>query len=288
MDNGFEIDVIPDDCSIDMRPNDTSDPFRIFISIPKKSPPPRGWPFLVLTDGNATFPFAQACLVTQAPHTNETNIDWGVIVAIGYPVDDPYDPFRRSWDLSPPPGKTYPPFYPGAEPVRTGGADMLLDFIAEKLLPKIAEMTRIDPERGTLFGHSFGGLFTLFALFRQPDLFKNWVSASPSIYWEEEEILEVERSRRPARASKPFLHLSAGEYEAVTLAPFERLGTDAAERLKARQIEKTVVLAQDMAKRLNGAADGLEARFELFADETHMSVLAPAINRSIKIAFSKG
>jgi hypothetical protein len=39
-----------------------------------------------------------------------------------------------------------------------------------------------------------------------------------------------------------------------------------------------------MAERLN-AADGIRTQFEVFAGQTHMSVVGPAVNRAVGIAF---
>ncbi|MBB3647721.1 hypothetical protein FHX14_003936 [Rhizobium sp. BK619] len=241
-----------------------------------------------MTDGNATFPFAVASLVTQAPYPTGTNVGWGVIAAIGYPTDEPYDALRRSWDLGPPPVKSYPPFVEGGPPVVIGGTGKLVDFIENALIPRIAEMVALDPLRRSLFGHSFGGLFTLYALFERPDLFANWIAASPTIYWENSEILNNEARRQPVPGNAAFLHLSAGEYEGDELAPFKYRNEDAAIRLEKRKTERTLLLAQEMAGRLNGTADGLRAEFELYAGQTHMSVLAAAVNRAVSIAFAAG
>jgi predicted alpha/beta superfamily hydrolase len=279
---------IPGTCFVDLAPAAGGAPYRIFLSIPAEPAPVGGWPLLILTDGNATFPFAVASLVTQAPYPAGTNVGWGVIAAIGYPSDAPYDALRRSWDLGPPPVKSYPPFFEGGPPVVIGGTGELLDFIENELLSRIAEMTALDASRRTLFGHSFGGLFTLYALFERPGLFANWIAASPSIYWEGHEILKNEARRREAPGNAPFLHLSAGEYEGDQLAPFQYRNQDATARLEKRQLEQTVLLAREMAQRLDRSDDGLRAQFELYAGETHMSVLAAAINRAISIAFAVG
>lgn len=73
----------------------------------------------------------------------------------------------------PPPVKSYPPFVEGGPPVVIGGTGKLVDFIENELIPRIAEMVILDPMRRSLFGHSFGGLFTLYALFERPCLFAN-------------------------------------------------------------------------------------------------------------------
>lgn len=276
---------MPGTSVFDLVPARGGEPYRIFLSIPKGEPPAEGWPLLVLTDGNATFPFAAASLVTQAFYPTGTNVGWGVIAAIGYPTDQPYDALRRSWDLGPPPVKTYPPFFEGGPPVRIGGTGELLDMIEGELLPQLAGMTALDPARRTLFGHSFGGLFTLYALFERPGLFANWVAASPAIYWEGSEILNNEAGRKPL-PGPAYAHLSAGEYEGDELAPFQTLNDDAAKRLEKKKLEQTVRLAREMTERLDGTADGLRAEFEIYPGETHMSVLGAAVNRAVGIAFA--
>lgn len=278
--------AMPGAVYFDLAPAAGGEPYRIFLSIPAGEVPEQGWPLLVMTDGNATFPFALASLVTQAPYPAATNVGWGVVVAIGYPSDEPYNAQRRAWDLGPPPVKSYPPYFEGGPPVLIGGTGELLDFIEKQLFPRLAEMVRIDPARRSLFGHSFGGLFTLYALFERPGLFANWIAASPSIYWEGSEILNNEARRQTAPGNAPFLHLSAGEYEGDQLAPFQYRNEDAGSRLEKRKIERTVSLAEEMAARLDGSADGIRTEFEIYAGETHMSVLGPAVNRAVSIAFA--
>jgi predicted alpha/beta superfamily hydrolase len=280
--------AVPGTVRFDLEPMDGGDPYRIFLFIPRGEPPAGGWPLLVTTDGNATFPFAFASTVTQAPYPTGTNVDWGVVAAIGYPTDEPYNAFRRAWDLGPPPIKSYPPYFEGGPPVRIGGTGQLVDFIEHRLFPRLDAMTRIDPTRRSLFGHSFGGLFTLYALFERPALFTNWIAASPTIYWEESEILNNEARRQPITGPAVFLHLSAGEYEGDELAPFQYRNEDAASRSEKRKIERTVALAEEMAGRLHDPATGIRTQFELFAGQTHMSVLGSAVNRAVAIAFETG
>jgi uncharacterized protein len=279
---------LPGTLYFDLAPTAGGEPYRIFVFTPKGEPPAEGWPLLVLTDGNATFPFAFASLVTQAPFPSGTNVGWGVVAAIGYPSDEPYDAFRRAWDLGPPPIKSYPPYVEGGPAVRIGGTGELLDFIETQLLPHLDGMVRLDATRRSLFGHSFGGLFTLYALFERPGLFANWIAASPSIHWEGSEILNNEARRQRPAGNATFLHLSAGEYEGDRLAPFQYQNDDAASRLEKRKIERTVALAQEMADRLSGSKEGINTQFELFMGETHMSVLGPAVNRAVSIAFRSG
>ncbi len=272
----------------DLKFENADQPHRIFLYRPSKDAPPEGWPILYLTDGNACFATAVDALKVQASYPGGTNVGEGVIVAIGYPTDEPYDPLRRSWDLSPPPGRVYPPFYPDTPDVRTGGAEQFLALIEDELKPWIEQQIPVDRSRQTLFGHSFGGLLALHALFTRPTAFNRWISASPAIYWEETCILSTESeflSRHPGPLDIE-LHLSAGQYEGETLAPFHKGTPDEQKRQERAKETRTVELAREMAQRwARLASSAASVTFEEYPGENHMSVLPVALNRAVQIAF---
>ncbi|GCA49019.1 ferri-bacillibactin esterase BesA [Sinorhizobium sp. KGO-5] len=273
----------------DLTLGDVDQPYRIFLYRPARPAPPEGWPVLYLTDGNACFATAVDAQKVQMSYPSGTNICDGVIVAIGYPSDEAYDPVRRSWDLSPPPGRTYPPFFPDTPDVRTGGGADFLSAIEDELKSWVEKQVPIDRSRQSLFGHSFGGLFVLHALFTRPRAFRRWIAASPAIFWEDAAILVTERAFLE-RADVPpglELHLSAGQYESERcIAPFHKGRPDEGQRL-ARALETRIVeYARAMAERWEAlpALAGV-GRFEEYAGENHMSVLPVAVNRAVQIAF---
>ncbi|TPL75922.1 alpha/beta hydrolase-fold protein [Mesorhizobium sp. B2-3-15] len=263
------------------------DPWRVFIHVPSGPMPEAGWPVLYMTDGNAVIGTAVDAMRAQALYPAGTNVGWGVIVAIGYPVEGAYDPLRRSWDLGPPPGRTYPPFHEGTPEVRTGGAGDSLAFIEAELKPWVASRTRIDESRQALYGHSFGGLFALYALFTRPLSFSTFIAASPAIYWEDRVIdrfLERFEAAVPD-GLKADVILSAGEYETEKLAPFQVGAEDEEKRLAQKKLILTDEFARAMAERL-AALPGLRASFELHAGENHMSILPVTVNRAVQAAFA--
>ncbi|QKD06768.1 alpha/beta hydrolase [Mesorhizobium loti] len=279
--------LIADATVHDFVPADSGDPWRVFIHVPPGPAPEAGWPVLYMTDGNAVIGTAVDAMRAQAFYPLGTNVDWGVIVAIGYPVGGAYDPLRRSWDLGPPPGKTYPPFYENAPEVRTGGAGQFLTFIEDELKPWVASRTRIDEKRQALYGHSFGGLFALYALFTRPHSFRTFIAASPAIYWEDRAIdrfLETFEAAVPDGLTANVI-LSAGEYETEKLAPFQIGADDEEKRLQQKKRTCTDEFAQDMAERLD-ALPGVRATFELHAGENHMSILPATVNRAVQAAFA--
>ena len=70
-----------------------------------------------------------------------------------------------------------------------GGAEDFYRFLQEELLPIVAEAYQTDPADRTLYGHSWGGLFTLGVLFKHPEAFRNFVASSPSIWWNQRAVL---------------------------------------------------------------------------------------------------
>lgn len=256
---------------------------RVFLWLPPGEMPEDGWPALFMTDGNAVIATAIDAMRAQAFYPLGTNLGWGALIAIGYPTADAYDPFRRSWDLGPPPGASYPPFWPDTPEVRTGGGAEMARFILEDLRIFLAGLTRLDPKRQGLFGHSFGGLFALWLLFTRPDAFTHWIAASPSITWEDAFLLNHRDAFDPGGRAL-VVHLSAGEWEGDDLAPFQRGAEDAEQRLAAKSRERTLGAARDMTGFLN-AIPGVCARYETYADETHMSLLPVAVNRALHCVF---
>lgn len=262
-------------------------PYRIFLRTPPGEPPAQGWPTLYMLDGNAVFATAADAIRVQAAWPRGTGVREAAIVAIGYPTEAAYDSVRRSWDYSPPPGASYPPHTVGGPDVLTGGADAFLAFIEDVLKPEIARRLPVDPARQAIFGHSFGGLFALYALFNRPDAFTAWIAVSPTVYWEEFALLaSAERfeARRDRPAGRRVL-IPVGEFE-QPLAPFQIGAPDEAERRAANEKSRTVDNARAMAERL-ARIEGLEVAYEVLRAETHMSVLPAAVNQAIRFAFGR-
>jgi predicted alpha/beta superfamily hydrolase len=113
-----------------------------------------------------------------------------------------------------------------ADSPTSGGADKLLEFLEEELIPEIGKRYRVQPYR-ILAGHSFGGLFTLHTMFSRPELFNAYIAASPSLRWDNE--LLVKRAAEFFKSRKQFaatLALSTSGVERDTnVTAFEKFMT---------------------------------------------------------------
>ncbi len=263
--------------------------YRVFIYRPEGEAPEQGWPVLYMTDGNAVIGTAVDVMRAQANYPSGTNVGPGVIVTIGYPLDAAYDPLRRSWDLGPPPGQTYPPFFENSPEVKTGGAEEFLTFVEDQIKPMVEAALPVDRNRQSLFGHSFGGLFVLYSLFTRPSAFTTWIAASPSIYWENRAIDQFYSRFVAAHETRENaeLFLSCGEYETDRLAPFQVGAADEAERLAQKKITLNDIYSVELVDRLNDLPGRpIRAQFEIHPGENHMSLLPVAVNRAIQNAFA--
>ncbi|KQP94050.1 esterase [Methylobacterium sp. Leaf113] len=255
-------------------------PWRITLYVPPGAAPVDGWPVLYLLDGNAVTGTAIDIERVQAPYPDATGIaSRFAVVGIGYPGDEAHDASRRSWDYTPPPGRSYPPHKPGGLTLRTGGADAFLHFVTTTLRSAVAQRCLVDPSRQALFGHSFGGLFVLYALTQAPAAFSHWIAASPSIYWEDAVVLGSIAGLERGPPNGPQVLLLAGAYEEA-LAPFQQDAPDREARRARLASTRTVELTREMTERLSRIS-GVTSTFSLIPGRTHMTVLPEALNAAV-------
>ncbi|WP_299272604.1 alpha/beta hydrolase-fold protein [uncultured Psychroserpens sp.] len=102
----------------------------------------------------------------------------------------------------------------------SGGADVFYDFFKTELIPYINSNYRVDSNFGnTLKGHSLGGLFATIALLKHnqnPNVFKNYIIESPSLWWDNGLMLNEEQQFSEAHTSLDTkIYVSVGELEQV-------------------------------------------------------------------------
>lgn len=70
-----------------------------------------------------------------------------------------------------------------------GKAGSYLNFIEKELIPFIENKYLVTNFR-TLIGHSYGGLFAIYTLINQPNLFANYLVIDPSLDWDNQKLLK--------------------------------------------------------------------------------------------------
>ncbi|KAI8935862.1 hypothetical protein NX059_007379 [Plenodomus lindquistii] len=175
---------------------------------------------MYVVDGNALgMPATDAWRRRRPVEFNQPD---SIVVSIGYPetIDDsPYSTQRYS-DLQPPVcANCTPPALPGVP----SNADNFLDFIDTALRPWVQEsiFSHAKFNRDVLYGHSFGGLFVLYALVARPDLFDTFLAASPALYWNDDYVFNhtdflaplTSPTSTPNMTTKPAFQISYGAIE---------------------------------------------------------------------------
>lgn len=84
----------------------------------------------------------------------------------------------------------------------SGGAPAFLDFITKELMPYINQKYA-NNGKNTLFGHSLGGLFGMYALLQQPQAFDGYILADPSLWWNNYELQKMAREKLAKLAGGP-------------------------------------------------------------------------------------
>jgi predicted alpha/beta superfamily hydrolase len=66
--------------------------------------------------------------------------------------------------------------------LKAGGANNFIDFLKNELIPYINKKLPASGDN-SLFGHSLGGLFTMYVLLNEPGLFTNYYCSDPAFPW---------------------------------------------------------------------------------------------------------
>ncbi len=170
----------PVTASFDMEANGIA--YRIFTAAPAEPAPENGYPVIYMFDGNRMLPIAAKLMAENAALK-------AVFVGIGYPTQERDEIVKlRYFDFTPPTPQELIPAH--SADIKTGGRDAFFQFIEGPVKAEIEKRFQIDKSRQALFGHSLGGLFTLYALFNHSDSFQAFAAADPSIWWNDRSILK--------------------------------------------------------------------------------------------------
>ncbi|HLP25567.1 MAG TPA: alpha/beta hydrolase-fold protein [Acidobacteriota bacterium] len=146
-----------------------------------------------------------------------------------------------------------------------GGAEKTLAALKTEIIPWVESHLRADPRRRILTGSSYGGLFVLYSLLTEPDLFSGYIAPTPALVYADYFLTRMEATsagkRKPARGR---LFLTAGELESREW------------RQAVLDFERALASRQD---------DGLVIRTAIIPGEGHSSQKAEAYTRGLTFVF---
>jgi len=210
------------------------------------------YPVLYLLDGEEHFRYTAAIADFLAASDRIP-----AMLVVGIASGD--DPPKRTHDLTPPSSSEVDNrFSPGG-----GGADAFLSFLSGELLPYVDRTYRTRPYR-LLAGHSFGGLFAIYALTTQPKLFGGYIAADPSLNWNNQAVV--------AQAEAFFSHTGSLQADLYITA------TDLSGKVPGEIARFNTALSKSVPA-------GFRWKFEWMPQEDHMSIPLPSIYRGLETIF---
>jgi predicted alpha/beta superfamily hydrolase len=266
--------------TLERQPSPGSSRYRVYLAVPRKPPPPEGYPAIYLLDGNAVLDALKtrvaaldALAASPAPP---------VLAMVGYETSARFDVVARAYDYTPPvPDAPDLTDMPESER-KAGGAEIFRDFLVRTLKPELRQKLRLNPQRQTLWGHSYGGLFALHVLFTHPDDFQCYVAVSPALWWHDGWIFREEETAAARPLPQPVTLLAvSGEDETGARA---RQTPDTASTPPAR-IRQQNALPKDSLQRLVvrlDARDNLSASLVLLEGKTHGEMFALGLEAALR------
>jgi predicted alpha/beta superfamily hydrolase len=149
-----------------------------------------------------------------------------------------------------------------SDPAISGGAGNFLSFFKNELIPYI---DKTYPTNGTnsLYGHSYGGLFVLYALLSEPQLFETYYATDPPFRFNDDYLIKMAAKKLENLPPNKILWLAGNELT-----------------YKGQGINRL-----DSVLQLKAPAS-LHWKMVTFPNETHNSVRLKAIYDGIKFSYS--
>lgn len=140
----------------------------------------------------------------------------------------------------------------------TGGSAAFMDFLEKELQPLIQNTYR-TVDTTTIIGQSLGGLLATEILFKRPTIFDNYVIISPSLWWDDESLLDY-----------------SPDLTSVTGKIYVAVGKEGPTMKR---------VARSLAKKLRAAK--LEVHFDYFGKQDHGNILHQAVYDAFSVLYPK-
>lgn len=187
--------------------------YKLHINLPRYfEDTSKTFPVVYLLDSQWDFPLVQAIYGEQYYDGFLPEL---IIVGITWGGENPNPDILRYRDFTP---------TDITQNKSAGNAPKFLEFIKNELIPFMEINYKASKTDRTLIGSSLGGLFTLYALFNQTDLFNRYVLTSPAVAWDNGITFTYEKNYAAKNKNLPInLYMAIGKYETSMMKGFEFL-----------------------------------------------------------------
>ncbi|WP_415792997.1 alpha/beta hydrolase, partial [Bordetella tumulicola] len=159
------------------------------------------------------------------------------------------------------------------------GADIFLDYITSTVKPLVQSRAKVNPGKAYLWGHSYGGLFTLHTLFTQPDAFARYIVGDPSAWWNDGMLVKEWQAFAVDKVAGKRIAILVGTKPRDPNRPMPP-GRSASLN-QARTANPRAILGE-MAAALRQA--GGDATYESFPQYGHGEMIRMSLERALEIA----
>lgn len=172
----------------------------------------KAYPVIYFLDAQWDFPLMVS---THGQSYYDGFVPNAILVGIQWGGENPDPNVLRARDFTP----THMDDVPNS-----GGADKFLQFIKQELIPFMGNEYRTNDNR-ILMGSSYGGLFTLYALFNEHELFDGYIPTSSASAWDNYMLYTYAKTFAEKKLTKPIrLYSAIGEFDDLMPA-FDDLAT---------------------------------------------------------------
>ncbi|MEW5675060.1 alpha/beta hydrolase-fold protein [Flavobacterium enshiense] len=154
-----------------------------------------------------------------------------------------------------------------------GGSEKFISFIEKELQPFINENYRTDSGNKTIIGQSLGGLLATEILFKKPQLFNKYIIVSPSLWWNDGELLKL----NPSLLNEDFT-LKTDIYIGVG-----KEGLSPVFDNHVMEIDANILY--DKIK--YGKSKSVKTHFDYLPEEDHATVTNPAVFNAFRLLYPK-
>ncbi len=145
---------------------------------------------------------------------------------------------------------------------RVGGSAAFRGFLREELMPQVRARYRTTGETAVV-GESLAGLFVVETFLKEPDLFDTYVAFDPSLWWNDQKLVNDAAADLRKHAGPPKTFYFANSSDEVTPGTARRFA--------------------DIVSK--NAPAGLRWHFESMPEERHSTIYHPAALRAFRTVF---
>ena len=213
-------------------------------------------PLIIVLDGRNCFEIVKSCVKQQGQVHVKTGVKPSIVIGISHQEFEKKE--KRFLDFTAPAEK----YFVDEKrkfmiPDNLGGSENFNSFIEKELLPIIEPNINFDKNNITIIGHSLSGYYVLWNLLKGSNIYKNIISFSPSVWWNDYELLSFPNLEN----SEKNIFIGVGEREGYMVEGAQKIYN----KIKSFNNNCNIYIAPE---------------------ENHGSVVVTSISRALRYIFS--